>query len=211
MVAGYSTYFWFSDVQQLQPLNEGCEAYGFLFVKVPILTSWFRTIHKIVSAGSLLVFAVLFGYTIYQYGSEFIDRSFVGTYRRKRYEKKNTFEKFIEEAVDPNGELPVVHKFTPALCVFILCVTIAAIECLIEWNQIVDVNEAFSTGQLIPLVTGVGGLVRVLYLMWSEPNLRLHVVHKDKNVRQPAARPPPYAQRTGASQQLLGQESRAGP
>ena len=29
----------------------------------------------------------------------------------------------------------------------------------------------FSTGQLIPPVTGVGGLVRVFYLMYSTPGL----------------------------------------
>ena len=40
---------------------------------------------------------------------------------------------------------------TPALCIFILCTAIAAIESLIKWNEFVD---AFSTGQLIPLVTG---------------------------------------------------------
>ncbi|KAF8242920.1 hypothetical protein K440DRAFT_664457 [Wilcoxina mikolae CBS 423.85] len=206
VVAGYSTFFWFSDVQKLRALNDGCEAYGFLFVKVPILKSWFRTIHKIASGGACAVFAVLLGYAIYKYRSEFINRSFVETYRRKRYQKKlSGLEKVLDNAVNLDGELPVIHKYTPALCVFILCVAIAAIECLIMWNQIMDVNEAFSTGQLIPLVTGVGGLVRVLYLMWSEPNLRLHVVHKDRNVRQPA--------RTGASQQLLGTRShaRAGP
>lgn len=203
-VAAYSTYFWFSDVEKLRPLNDGCQAYGFLFSKTPLLTGWFRTVHKVVSAGALVVFAVLFGYTVWQYGSEFVERSFVGTYKRKRQQKKSPLEQVLDDVTNPDTEMPVIHKFTPALCVFILCVAIAAIECLIKWNGIVDVNEAFSTGQLIPLVTGVGGLVRVLYLMWSQPNVRLHVIHREKNLAQPVKQP--VARRAGGegSQKLLG-------
>ncbi|KAF8533466.1 hypothetical protein BDD12DRAFT_898952 [Trichophaea hybrida] len=93
VVAGYSTFFWFSDVQRLRALNDGCEAYGFLFIKVPILKSWFRTIHKIASGGAFVVFAVLLSYAIYKYRSEFIGRSFVETYRRK-YLRRNRLNKF---------------------------------------------------------------------------------------------------------------------
>jgi hypothetical protein len=178
---GYSTYFWVYDIDKLQALEPGCQAYGFIFAKVPLTTAWFRTLHKVVSIIALAVFTVLFGYTIYKHGSSFVDRSFVGTYRRRKLAKSD-FEQLLDDATNPDATLPIVHKFTPLICVFILVVSIAALECLISWNQIADVNDALSTGQLIPLVTGVGGLIRVLYLMWSEPNLRLHVFHQERNL-----------------------------
>jgi hypothetical protein len=179
---GYSTYFWLHDVDDLLPLEPDCQAYGFFFTKVPFSTSWFRTLHKVVSILSLAVFTVLFGYTLYKHGQSFMDRSFIGTYRQHQTAKKTTVQQLLDDAVNPDATLPVVHKFTPLICVFILLVSITALECLISWNGIIQVNDPLSTGQLIPLVTGVGGLIRVLYLMWSEPNLRLHVFHQERNL-----------------------------
>jgi hypothetical protein len=179
---GYSTYFWLHDVDYLRPLEPGCQAYGFIFVKVPLSTSWFRTLHKVVSILALAVFTVLFGYTLYNHSKSFMDRSFIGTYQKRQTAKKDPVRQLLDDAVNPDATLPVVHKFTPLICVFILLVSITALECLISWNGIIQVNDALSTGQLIPLVTGVGGLIRVLYLMWSEPNLRLHVLHQERNL-----------------------------
>lgn len=179
VVAAYSTFFWFRDVNLLQPLPAGCEAYGFMFIKVPLLKPWFRTTHKIICSLALLVFTTLFGYISWQHGSSFVDRSFVGTHRLR---KKGGFEGLLADAIDPNVQIPVVHKFTPILCIVILGVSISAIEALILWNGITRVNDALSTGQLIPLVTGVGGLIRVLYLMYSTPGLKLHVIRQERNV-----------------------------
>lgn len=191
IVAGYSTFFWFTDLDRLGELEPGCSAYGFFFAKVGLASPWFRWIHKIGSISALAIFTILLSYTVYRHGRLFVDNSFIGDLRRKRQEKRNRgtinrdpygIQKLLDDVVNPNADMPIVHRFTPAVCFAVFVIAIAAIECLVVWNGITGVDEAFGTGQLIPLVTGVGGLLRVLYLMWSEPGLRLHLVHLEKNL-----------------------------
>jgi hypothetical protein len=42
----------------------------------------------------------------------------------------------------------------------------AATELTIRWNQITDVRDVSSAGQLIPLVIGAGLIIRVIYVGW---------------------------------------------
>lgn len=41
---------------------------------------------------------------------------------------------------------------------------IAATELTIEWNAIEDINDITSAGQTIPLVIGIGLIIRVVYI-----------------------------------------------
>jgi len=41
-----------------------------------------------------------------------------------------------------------------------------ATELTIRWNQITDVRDVSSAGQLIPLVIGAGLIIRVIYVGW---------------------------------------------
>ncbi len=49
----------------------------------------------------------------------------------------------------------------------VVSIVVAATELTIDWNGIKGVNEIASAGQTIPLIIGVGQIVRVLYAaMW---------------------------------------------
>jgi len=143
-----------------------CGTKGFAFVKAD-LWDWFRTANKYVSIVFTVIFTILFGYTVWNFGPEFWRRTPLGKYRKlpAREEPKS---EVLQEIT--SGKMP---KWTPALCVIILIVSVFAIECVIAWNGVRDVSDIFSTGQLIPLVVGVGGLIQVLYKM-TDTDVRVH-------------------------------------
>lgn len=47
----------------------------------------------------------------------------------------------------------------------VVSIIVAATELTIAWNRIKDVNEIASAGQTIPLIIGIGQIIRVLYVM----------------------------------------------
>lgn len=50
--------------------------------------------------------------------------------------------------------------------VIIAITVVAATELTIKWNHIQNISDVTSAGQLIPMVIGVGLLVRVFYVAW---------------------------------------------
>jgi hypothetical protein len=46
----------------------------------------------------------------------------------------------------------------------IAAVNVAAVELTIRWNKITGVNTISSVGQTIPLVIGIGAVVRIAYV-----------------------------------------------
>ena len=186
-VAGYSTYYWFYALKnaEFQRANGvGCVDYGFLFAKVQLEKSWFRWVHAGISVVALIMFTVLFGFLIWKHGGEFLDQSVVGQYRAKKQAKLGEAEGLLEEMT--NGKpSATTHKYGPALCVVVLVLAVVAIEATVLFNGITGINDPFNTGQLIPLVTGVGGLVRTIYKLWKNADdERVHLVHKEKRVAQ---------------------------
>ena len=146
-----------------------CGTKGFAFYKVD-LWDWFRTANKYISIVFTAIFTVLFGYTVWNFGPEFWRRTPLGKYRKlpAKEEPKSEIEQGLQELT--SGKMP---KWTPALCIIVLIASVFAIECVIIWNQVRDVSDIFSTGQLIPLVVGVGGLIQVLYKM-TDTDVRVH-------------------------------------
>jgi len=146
-----------------------CGTKGFAFVETDFW-KWFRTANKYVSIVFTVTFTVLFGYTVWNFGGEFWRRTPLGRYNKlpAKEEPKNEFDQSLQEIT--SGKMP---KWTPALCIIVLVVSVFAIECVISWNQVRDVSDIFSTGQLIPLVVGVGGLIQVLYKM-TDTDVRVH-------------------------------------
>ncbi|KAI5776717.1 hypothetical protein EDC01DRAFT_681526 [Geopyxis carbonaria] len=184
-VAAYSTYFWFRGIHKFRALDGDCTSYGFAFARVPITPNgWFALLHKIVSLLAVGVFTVLCGWTVFRHWRTFVERSFVGAYRARQHRKlppSSDTEKLLDDLITPGSDSPVVHKISPIICVVVLLISVAANEMLIRWNGIVGVNDAFSTGQLIPMVTGIGGLIRVCYMMWAQPDVRMHFRNPEKN------------------------------
>ena len=48
-----------------------------------------------------------------------------------------------------------------------MLLAIIAVELIISWNNIQEVNTILTTGQLIPFVIGVGGLMRICLRWWQ--------------------------------------------
>jgi hypothetical protein len=53
---------------------------------------------------------------------------------------------------------PLVYLFTIVLVLFTV-----STELIIKWNQISGVNSIQSTGQILPLIVGVGSLIRIIW------------------------------------------------
>lgn len=168
----------------------GCIPTGFAFSKVDISTGWFRIANKVASIIFGVVYTVLFSYSVYNFGPDAYHNGkakFTTVYRRlpghsapviqvvpDKTEPDNVLEQGLKEAVNGSMRLP---KWTPALCFLLLFLAAMASEFVIAWNGVRDVNDIFSTGQLIPLVVGIGGLIQVLYKLKNQEN-RVHLVHR---------------------------------
>lgn len=211
-VAAYSTYFWFYGYQFMQPLEPGCEPIAWLFIKVPFF-GWYQMVLEVISSVAFGTFTLLFFYFMYTRGGQMVNDSFIGSWRRKKKKKQQKEEEAKEPEVErpraadlpekpklvkrvtgflknPTGKPPkpaedkfFPHKWTPACCIFVFACAVAAIECMIVWNGITGVGEVFSTGQLIPLVTGVGGLLSELHGIWDQPKVWSLVMEKKKQLR----------------------------
>lgn len=59
-------------------------------------------------------------------------------------------------------------RWTPAVCLLVLVLAVVASELVIVWNGATGVSDIFSTGQQIPLVVGIGGLIQVLYKLKNQ-------------------------------------------
>ncbi|PWW75579.1 hypothetical protein C7212DRAFT_345521 [Tuber magnatum] len=166
-VAGFATWFWWIGIDNMEPTP--CGTKGFAFFEAD-LWDWFRTANKFISIVFAAIFTVLFGYTVWNFGPEFWRRTPMGRYKKlsAKVEPKSGGEQALQELT--SGRMP---KWTPALCAIVLIVSVLAVECVIAWNQVRDVNDILSTGQLIPLVVGVGGLIQVLYKM-TDTDVRVH-------------------------------------
>jgi threonine/homoserine efflux transporter RhtA len=60
------------------------------------------------------------------------------------------------------------YRQYPYWNVAVLIWTIISIELTLIWNNIDDVHSISSTGQLIPFVTGVAGILKVFYVWMGQ-------------------------------------------
>lgn len=147
----------------------GCAPVGFAFSKTN-LGGWFRTANKVASILFSIVYTVLFGYSVYNFGPEYYHngKAKIAAYRKLPAPKENpgdTLEQGLKEAVNGSMRLP---RWTPAVCLLVLILAVVASELVIVWNGVTGVSDIFSTGQLIPLVVGIGGLAQVLYKLKNQ-------------------------------------------
>lgn len=166
--------------------DAGCAPIGFAFSKVD-LYGWFRTANKVVAVISAVVFTVLFGYSVYNFGPDYYHngKAKITAYRRaSAVEAGDVLELGLNEVVNGSMKLP---KWTPAGCLLILILSVAAVELVIKWNNVMGVNDIYSTGQLIPLVVGIGGLIQVLFKLTNQDHRAEYLVRKPLEV---SAEPP---------------------
>lgn len=63
---------------------------------------------------------------------------------------------------------PAYHYLPSAFCTLIVCVgLVLAIELSLYWNCVTGTTNMGQVGQLVPLVVGMGGLAKVLWVWWK--------------------------------------------
>lgn len=82
-------------------------------------------------------------------------------------------EQGLKKVVSGSMRLP---RWTPAVCLLVLVLAVVASELVIVWNGATGVSDIFSTGQLIPLVVGIGGLIQVLYKLKNQEDRAEYLV-----------------------------------
>ena len=67
------------------------------------------------------------------------------------------------------------HTLTFAASLFFIIWSIAAIEFTLVWNNMQDIYNVSSTGQLIPFIVGLAGLLKTLFslllIVWNKEGL----------------------------------------
>ncbi|KAI5843912.1 hypothetical protein DFP73DRAFT_69642 [Morchella snyderi] len=186
-VSCYAVWFWFLGIDKFAELpNATCDPIGFAFSKQPLFDGWFRTANKAIACFFAFVYTILFGYSAWNFGPEYLrnTRAKFGTLyqsvpRQAPVETQSKTEKGLDEIMEVAAEsADRLNKWTPAMCIILLFMSAAAVECVIMWNGVHGVNDMFSTGQLIPLVLGLGGLIQVLHKLMNQDN-RVHYVHRN--------------------------------
>lgn len=179
-VSLYAVWYWFRGLDTLVRDDAGCVPIGFAFSKAD-LSGWFRTVNKVAAIMFAVIYTVLFGYSVYNFGPEYYHngKAKITAYRRLPVPEEegpgDMLEQGLKEVVNGSMRLP---KWTPAVCFLVLVLAVVAVELVIVWNHVTGVNDIYSTGQLIPLVVGLGGLVQVLYKLKNQEDRAEYLVRK---------------------------------
>lgn len=175
----YGLWFTFVGMDGMMPPPNtragGCSVYAFFFAKVNLF-GWFRTFLKVVFVFSCIVtfLGLVHGtFTLllrsYRYifeggwqGLAKIDPDdashIAGSTASQAPTGPPTHITSIEEQPGLHSSLDKGNvTFTGALILFIL-----AVELTIRWNKISGVGDIGSTGQLLPVIIGIGGMGRVV-------------------------------------------------
>ncbi|ORY09095.1 hypothetical protein BCR34DRAFT_383813 [Clohesyomyces aquaticus] len=140
----FQTWFWVKRVSDLDLRT--CSQYGFLFKRIPLDSRPFRIVNL---ALSLLLLVVILGFCMATPCAALLERKL---------------------KIDGKGKLikPHIVKtyqiFDTVSKLLIATTIVSATELCIHWNQISGVNSINSAGQTIPLVIGIGNLVRIIYV-----------------------------------------------
>lgn len=159
----YGLWFTFVGMDGMMPHPDtranGCSVYAFFFAKVNLF-GWFRTFLKVVFVFSCIVtFLGLVDGTVtliqkaYDYIFKGKWQGLARTGRDDSSHHSGTGEVAGLQSNLDRGNLTI----TGALLLFIL-----AVELTIKWNKIKGVGSIGGTGQLLPVIIGVGGMGRVL-------------------------------------------------
>lgn len=158
---GFISYgLWFVFVGMDSMLQPGFCTYAFFFARVN-LAGWFRTLLKV-----LFILAAIPAYGSMIYGTNFLVGEGYRFFFRSGWQGRVKPPRTPSPGdPDEEEEKPGFHPkfqrgnfgFSGALILFII-----AVELTIRWNKIEGVQDVGSTGQLLPVIIGVGGVGRVL-------------------------------------------------
>lgn len=148
-VSGYACWWWFVGLDELLEGEPNCKIVAF-FGGVPI-DGPFRTFNKVASilGGAICIVFLLWSLLI----------------AHRRITGKGTIVRTVRTTA--RVELLVFSSVIVAL-------SVAAAEYLITANQIMDVDNISSVGQLLPLISGVLGLTQVSFSIFWEKLYRRH-------------------------------------
>ncbi|KAG4436666.1 hypothetical protein IFR05_007845 [Cadophora sp. M221] len=138
----FQLWFWIGKVPPLG--HEGCTEFGFLFARVRLNQRGFVVVNVILYFLVLLFCVAILGISVGKRWGLLEDKEgrSIGRVRLTALQELQTF-----------------------VNVTVISIVVAATELTIAWNRIKDVNEITSAGQTIPLIIGIGQIVRVFYIM----------------------------------------------
>ncbi|PVH72746.1 hypothetical protein DL98DRAFT_502005, partial [Cadophora sp. DSE1049] len=141
-VCVFQLWFWIGRVSTIG--RDGCTEFGFLFARVRLNQRGFVVVNVVLYFLLLLCCVVVLGISLgKRWGFlEEKPKRRIGRVRKTALQELQTF-----------------------INLTVVSIVVAATELTIAWNHITDVNEISSAGQTIPLIIGVGQIVRVLYIM----------------------------------------------
>ncbi|KAI3572871.1 hypothetical protein IWW34DRAFT_707869 [Fusarium oxysporum f. sp. albedinis] len=149
-VAGYACWFWFVGLDELLKKGLNCEIVAF-FGGVPI-DGPFRTFNKVASIlGGIICIAFLLWSLVILH---------------RRITETSSIAQTARTATT-RVELLVLSSS-------IIALSIAAVEYLITANRITDIDNISSVGQLIPLISGIFGLIEVFFTILRKKLYRRH-------------------------------------
>lgn len=150
--AGMCAYgVWYSFVGLDGMLHPSCTSSAFFFARIN-LYGWFRVLLKvsfvaglILCTGLLLTSTVALGLDCYEWHRDWMTAE---------------LDETDEDALLPRPYWKGVLASVAAMCVFV-----TAVELTLHWNSIKNIYKCSSTGQLFPVIVGVAGFSRLLYVV----------------------------------------------
>lgn len=157
----YGVWFTFKGMDNMQ--HPPCSTYAFFLAKVN-LYNWFRTFLKasftIGAVSYAIGILVALGFGVFEFFT-CLGRSPKDPNDLPSDDEKDTQQAEVQQAAGlGHAVTTTVGAVGPsgALLMFI-----TAVELMVRWNHIQGVNSLGSTGQLLPLIIGAGGLGRVVW------------------------------------------------
>lgn len=162
VLIAYGVWFFFTSMDSMQ--HPPCSRSGFLFVRVD-LYHWMRTVFKVLFAAAIpsLILSLVFQIVL----NDLLSQTRIPP-------MPPTSGALAETDVDSNASRITISVFNPETPFVIrgwagiaidfsnLCGFILAVELIIKWNHIQGVNQMGSTGQILPFVVAVGGLISAM-------------------------------------------------
>ncbi|KAH7333171.1 hypothetical protein BKA65DRAFT_507317 [Rhexocercosporidium sp. MPI-PUGE-AT-0058] len=140
----FQLWFWIGKVPSLA--RDRCTEFGFLFARVRLNQRGFAVVNVVLYFLLLLFCLGILGITIGKRWG-YLRRKKVGVLEHRRVRKT------------------ALQELQTFINITVVSIVVAATELTIAWNRIEDVNDIASAGQTIPLIIGIGQIVRVLYVM----------------------------------------------
>ncbi len=163
----YSSWFWAVGKSSYVFTGTGCKPTVFFFTRLSPnsfgkISIWFAALSIFFAFIYLLALSIVLCYLLREAW-------------RKRSLRALTVDDFFE---DLKGWLPSLSHRHPLhrlyLYLFLpasLAYSIAAVELMLDWNHVTGVRQFRSTGQLIPFVIGIAGLIKVIFDTFHERKL----------------------------------------